>query len=85
MAKKDKEKKEQKKCEKHEEQRGMVLETLNELSDFCLENIVAIKPLLDDENDAVAACAEDRICKFNSLLEVLSAVAQITEQNADSE
>ena len=61
MAKKDKEKKEQKKCEKHEEQRGMVLETLNELSDFCLENIVAIKPLLDDENDAVAACAEDRI------------------------
>ena len=84
MAKKDKEKKEQKKCEKHEE-RGMVLETLNELSDFCLENIVAIKPLLDDENDAVAACAEDRIYKFNSLLEVLSAVAQITEQNADSE
>ncbi|HBO59033.1 MAG TPA: hypothetical protein DD624_03890 [Alphaproteobacteria bacterium] len=81
MSKKEKKKEEKKqsKSEKSAEKRVMVMDTLDELGDFCLDNIMALKPLAESDDETAAALAEDRILKFAALIEVLNTVADLAE------
>ena len=81
MAKKSKksEEKKQLKTEKIDETRNMILDTLDDLSDFCMDNILSLKPMLEDADDAVAEKIEERMFKFGSLIEVLNTVAELTQ------
>lgn len=87
MSKKEKKKEEKKllKAEKIDEKRGMILDTLDELSDFCMDNILSLKPMLEDADDAVAEKIEERIFKFGSLIEVLNTVAELAQGRAEDE
>ena len=87
MSKKEKKKEEKKqsKSEKTAEKRVMVMDTLDELGDFCLDNIMALKPLAESD-DETAALAQERILKFAALIEVLKTVADLTEgENAGAD
>lgn len=81
MAKKSKksEEKKQLKTEKINEKRNMILDTLDDLSDFCMDNILSLKPMLEDADDAVAEKIEERMFKFGSLIEVLNTVAELAQ------
>mgnify|MGYP007007444690 CR=1 FL=1 len=81
MSKKDKKAEEKKasKAEKMSEKRDMILDTLDDLSDFCMDNILTLKPMLEDADDAVAEKIEERIFKFGSLIEVLNTVAELAQ------
>lgn len=63
----------------------MILDTLDELSDFCMDNILSLKPMLEDADDAVAEKIEERIFKFGSLIEVLNTVAELAQGRAEDE
>ena len=81
MSKKDKKAEEKKasKAEKMSEKRDMILDTLDDLSDFCMDNILTLKPMLEEADDAVAEKIEERIFKFGSLIEVLNTVAALAQ------
>ncbi len=81
MSKKDKKAEEKKasKAEKMSEKRDMILDTLDDLSDFCMDNILTLKPMLEEADDAVAEKIEERIFKFGSLIEVLNTVAELAQ------
>ena len=81
MSKKEKKKEEKKqsKSEKTAEKRVMIMDTLDELGDFCLDNIMALKPLAESDDETAAALAQERILKFAALIEVLKTVADLTE------
>ena len=88
MSKKEKKKEEKKqsKSEKTAEKRVMVMDTLDELGDFCLDNIMALKPLEESDDETAAALAQEPILKFAARIEVLKTVADLTEgENAGAD
>ena len=44
-----------------------------------MDNILSLKPMLEDADDAVAEKIEERMFKFGSLIEVLNTVAELTQ------
>lgn len=50
-------------------QQKKLLKTIMQLKDFCLDNILALEPLLEAEQETNAV--EDRMAKFEALLDIL--------------
>lgn len=88
MGKKKEEKKKKEKnialeaglSDEHSENKEILLNVLNTLQEFCADNILALKPLLDEVEDNEPI--KERIIHFATISDILDSVEQLTSVEA---
>ena len=87
MAKKKRQEKEQKYAkellERMDVKREVLHETLDVLTDFCQDNILALEPLADEEVFDGAEKVQDRMLKYETIVQILQTLKKITTKNKD--
>lgn len=85
MAKKEAEKKKDKKkleLEVELDKQILLLSTLDILKEFCLENILSLRPLLEESAEEIPA-VEDRLIKFATMIDIMETLTELVESGMD--
>lgn len=87
MAKKKRQEKEQKYAkellERMDVKREVLHETLDILTDFCQDNILALEPLANEEVFDGAEKVQDRMLKYETIIQILQMMKKITSKAED--
>lgn len=87
MAKKKRQEKEQKYAkellERMDVKREVLHETLDILTDFCQDNILALEPLANEEVFDGAEKVQDRMLKYETIVQILQTLKKITSKAED--